>query len=108
MLKKYNVSIKAPKNAPQIADNVIKEFDCEVSDPSSWLEPGTSTQRGLTFLDKKGNQLDSSIFRNMAFFDLDGMRSASDEKAIETLIYKLLYDHYQFEKADVSVTVTSV
>ncbi len=107
MLKKYNISLKANMNAPQIADNILKEFACEVSDPSIWLSPGTTTEKGLTFLDKKGKQLVSSIFRNQAYFEPDKMHSATDEKAIESLIYTILFEHYQFGKTDVKVIVTS-
>lgn len=106
MLRKYNISILAQKNAPQIADNIVRDFDCAISEPSVWLSPGTTTEKGLTFLDKKGNQLVSSIFKNQAFFKTDIDVSQTEENAIENLIYAVLFEHYHFEKADVNVMVT--
>ncbi|MEO8403122.1 MAG: hypothetical protein ABI480_00950 [Chitinophagaceae bacterium] len=105
MNRKYSITITAHKAAPQIADNIVRDFDCSISEPSIFLEAGTTTEKGLTFLDKKGNQLVSSIFKNQAFFKQDTEHAQSEEKAIEALIYDVLYEHYHFEKADVKVIV---
>jgi len=105
MLRKYIISIQPLKNAAQIADNVMKEFACEISDPSIYLSPG-STNKGLTFLDAKGNQLESSIFKNQAYFEMENLTQATEESAVEKLVYSLLFEHYQFGKDDVKIMVT--
>lgn len=102
--RKYNVSIIAHKNAPQIADNTPMNFDCLVSEPSIWIDAGTTTAKGLSFVDKSGGQLNSSLFRNQAFFHVEN--DQSEEKAIESLVYTTLFEHYSFEKSDVKVIVT--
>ena len=106
MLRKYTISIQPLKNAAQIADNVMKEFACEISDPSIYLSPG-STNKGLTFLDAKGNQLESSIFKNQAYFEMENLTQATEESAVEKLVYSLLFEHYQFGKDDVKIMVTA-
>ena len=105
MLRKYTISIQPIKNAAQIADNVMKEFGCEISEPSIYLSPG-STNKGLTFLDAKGNQLESSIFKNQAYFHTENIPPVSEEKAIETLVYTILFEHYQFGHDDIKIMVT--
>lgn len=102
-LRKYTISISGQKKAPQIADNIPKNFGCAVSEPSSWLAPGT-LEKGLTFLDKKGNPLLSSIFINQAYFYTD--LAAKEESGIEQLVYAILFEHYNFEKNDIQVVVT--
>ena len=103
-LTKYSVSIVAHNLAPQIADNVSKEFDCVISEPSVWLFPGTTSERGLSFVDKNGKALRSSIFKDLAFFYMEN--APTEEKAIESLISSNLFEHYSFEKADIKVIVT--
>ena len=84
----------------------MKEFGCEISDPSVYLSPG-STNKGLTFLDAKGNQLESPIFKNQAYFEMENLTQATEESAVEKLVYSLLYEHYQFGKDDVKIMVTA-
>ena len=103
-LRKYSISIVAHKNAPQMADNVLRDFDCAISEPSIWLLPGSTTAKGLSFLDKKGNPLNSSIFKNQAFFNGDDAQA--EEKSIEKMVYGVLFDSYSFEKSDTKVIVT--
>lgn len=105
-LRKYSIAIIAHKSAPQIADNVLRDFDCAISEPSVWLLPGSTTEKGLSFLDKSGNPLNSSIFKNQAYFHTDTAQGESEEKALETLVYAILFDCYHFEKADVKVIIT--
>jgi hypothetical protein len=102
-LRKYIISIIDQKKAPQIADNIPKDFGCVVSEPSSWLTPET-LEKGLTFLDKKGNLLHSSIFKHQAYFHAD--IAASEERGIELLVSASLFEHYNFEKNDIKVLVT--
>jgi hypothetical protein len=105
-LRKYNISIIAQKNAPKIADNVLKDFDCEISEPSAWLLPGTTNEKGLSFLDKKGNPLNSPLFKNQAYFHVDTVQAQTEEEAVELLIYTILFDCYTFGKSDAKVIVT--
>lgn len=106
MLRKYAISILTRKNAAQIADNILKDFDCVISEPSTWLSPGTTTESGLTFLEKNGRQLHSALFKNQAYFNSGNVKVQKESETIEALIYNVLFDHYHFESADVKVTVT--
>jgi hypothetical protein len=90
--------------APQIADNVLRSFDCIVSEPSSWILQGMTNEKGLTFIDIGGKVLHSSIFKHQAYFQME--TEQSEENAIERLIYGVLFEHYSFEKSDVRIAVT--
>jgi hypothetical protein len=107
MLRKYNISITTSKNAPQIADNILRNFDCCISDPSVWLTPAPGNGMGLTFLNKTGSQLDSAIFKNQAFFNPDHLPVNSEAQMIAKLVYSNLYEHYRFEQKDIKVSVTA-
>ena len=105
MIREYAITIKSGKNAPQIADNVLKEFRCSISEPSTWLTPGTTTERGLTFLDKKGNVLESSLFKHQAFFQRDEHAKVSEKSEIQELVYAIITEHYHIVRADIDVKV---
>lgn len=106
MLRKYNISITTRKNAPQIADNILRDFDCEISEPSVWLSPGTTSENGLTFLEKNGKQLNSAIFKNQAYFNSGDLKNQKEADMIGALVSTILFEHYSFESADVKVIVT--
>jgi hypothetical protein len=102
-LRKYHISISTNKNAPQIADNILRSFDCIISQPSSWLLQGMTDEKGLTFFDEGGNLLHSSIFKHQAYFHSDERQT--EKSAIELLIYTTLFDHYSFERKDMRIVV---
>ena len=108
MTRNYTVTIQTRKDAPQIADNVLKEFRCCISEPSAWLTPGTTTERGLTFQDKKGNTLDSSLFKHQAFFHRNEQTSITEKAEIEELIYTIITEHYHILRADINVKIAEV
>jgi hypothetical protein len=103
-LRKYHIVLSANKRAPQIADNVLRSFDCIISEPSSWILQGMTNEKGLTFLDLGGKVLHSSIFKHQAYFQSE--IEQTEEGAIEGLIYTILFEHYSFEKADVKIAIT--
>jgi hypothetical protein len=107
MTREYTVTIQTQKNAPQIADNVLKEFRCSISEPSVWLTPGITTERGLTFQDKKGNTLNSSLFKHQAYFQ-GNQTSRSETAEIEELIYTIITEHYHIIRADIKVKVSEI
>jgi len=106
MFRKYTISIISKDDAPEIADNVLKEFGCSVSEPSNWLTPGLTTERGLTFITKRGKELDSFIFRHQPYFNPETDRKVPEEKEIEALIYSALFEYYQLEKSEIKVMVS--
>jgi len=105
MTRRYIIMIKSGKNAPQIADNVLKDFGCSVSEPSEWLHPGTTIVRGLTFLDKKGKTLESSIFKHQAYFNPQKDNLVPEETEIEQLVYDAIAEHYRLGPGDINVQV---
>ena len=105
MLRKYSITIISGKNAPQIADNVQRHFNCWVSEPSSWVAAGSTDEKGLTFLDSDGDGLKSEIFKNQAYFNPGNTAGQPEDETIRSFIYAALMEHYRFEKTDIEVAV---
>jgi hypothetical protein len=108
MLRKYNVSIvvrESELNA-QLADNIATDFDCLVSEPSIWLAAGLSSEKGLSFLDKQGGPLRSSVFKDQAYFGQPDSSPQKEENAIIAYIHATLSGLYLFETKHVKVKVT--
>ncbi len=105
MDRNYNIEITSKEGSPLIADNVLRKFDCSISDPSKWVTPGTTLEKGLTFLDTKGQDLNSLLFKNQAFFSAPVSIKHTEAESIEAFIYLMLFEHYNFERADITVKV---
>jgi hypothetical protein len=105
MVRKYSVSISVRESDPQLADNIATDFDCLVSEPSLWLAVGLTSEKGLSFLDKQGGPLRSTVFKDQAYFGEAG-KPQKEEKAIVAFIHQSLFSVYQFETKSVKVKVT--
>lgn len=108
MTRQYTISIRSGKKDPQIADNIIKDFRCVISEPSVWLTNGNTTERGLTFLNKNGSKLNSSLFKHQAYFHRAENRLTSEEKEIEELIYNIIVEHYHIVRPYIRVKVSEM
>jgi len=106
MFRKYHITIISDKNAPEMADSVLKDFGCSVSEPSNWLPPDNGV-RGLTFLDKKGKELSSFLFQHQPYFNVERDDSFSESQEIEALIFERLQEYYHVDPQDVKVKVTA-
>ena len=105
MFRRYNIAIVSSKDAPQMADSVLKDFGCSVSEPSNWLPPGNGV-RGLTFLDKKGKELNSFLFKHQPYFNVERNDAFSESQEIEALIFEKLQEYYHVDANEVLVKVT--
>lgn len=107
MLRKYSVSITVREADSQLADNIATDFDCLVSEPSLWLAVGLTSEKGLSFLDKQGGPLRSSVFKDQAYFGQpDDTSEQKEEKAIAAFIHQSLFVVYHFETKHVKVKVS--
>ena len=106
MLRKYSVSITVREADWQLADNIATDFDCLVSEPSLWLAIGLTSEKGLSFLDKQGGPLRSTVFKDQAYFGEADAPEQKEEKAIVAFIHQSLFLVYHFETKHVKVKVT--
>jgi hypothetical protein len=106
MLRKYSVSITVRSAESQLADNIATDFDCLISEPSLWLAVGLTSEKGLSFLDKQGGPLRSSVFKDQAYFGQKDAKEQTEEKAITAFIHQSLFAVYNFETKHVKVKVT--
>jgi hypothetical protein len=106
MLRKYSVSITVREAESQLADNIATDFDCLISEPSLWLAVGLTSEKGLSFLDKQGGPLRSSVFKDQAYFGEADSSEQKEEKAIVAFIHQSLFGVYNFETKHVKVKVT--
>ncbi len=105
MFRRYKISISVKEDAAQLADNIPKEFGCSISEPSNWIQRGTTTERGLTVLNGKGTEIKSFIFKHQPFFNPDTERTLKEENEIETFVYESLAEHYSLETGQVKIVV---
>ena len=88
-----------------LAQEVPKEFGCTISDPSNWLEYGATKERGLTFIDKLGKELDSGIFKHQSYFHLLPEDADDEKEEIYQLVYHALSEHFPFQDDEVRIVV---
>ena len=105
MFRRYTIDIEINEAAATNAVGVVKRFGCSVSEPSSWVEYGTTKERSLTFLDQNGQELNSSVFPHQPYFNslADKMETEIDE--IKEFIYSKLSEHFHLAPDNVEITV---
>lgn len=108
MFRKYNIKINIKDNSSGCEEEVSKIFGCSITEPSNWVEYGTTKERGLTFLDKEGKELDSVIFKHQQYFNSLDDKKSSEKNEIKELICQTLFKHYHLNSEDVSVTIIEV
>jgi hypothetical protein len=106
MFRRYKISIELTGEAKQTKEEVLKIFGCSVSEPSNWVEYGSSLERGLTFLDETGKELDSFVFKHQARFNTLEEKTGSEEKEIKELIHAALLEHYNIPPEEVKIKVS--
>lgn len=106
MFRRYVISIELADAAVGDLNGLQTELGCSITEPSNWVVYGSTTERGLTFLDSDGKELVSTIFAHQPIFKaLD--RKAGDEVAeIRSLLYRLIASHYPVTASDLRIKVT--
>src|SRR2546423_12850135 len=105
MFRRYDISVDIKESEPKLKIEIQNLFGCSVSEPSNWAEYGSTKERGLTFLDKDGQELNSNIFHHQSFFNSMEEKKGSEEEEIRELICKTLSDHYQIDPSGVKIIV---
>ncbi len=80
-------------------------FGCSVTEPSNWLPYGTTKERGLTFLDKAGKELISSVFKHQSYFNLLSEKTLSEKNEIKELVYSSILEHYCIKADELTINV---
>ena|ERR1700730_14668392 len=105
MFRRYKISITVDKEIPEIENQIPAELGCTISDPSNWIERGSTEERGLTFTNKKGDEIDSPIFQHQHFFNPGNDKKLKENEEISGLIYSALLENFQLETTEVKVVV---
>ena len=105
MFRRYVIYIELTGAATVDLQNVEKEFGCSISEPSNWVEYGSTKGRGLTFLDKEGKELSSSVFVHQHVFNASRAEGDSEIDEIKDVVYQMLSRHYPVTPADVRIIV---
>jgi len=106
MYRKYNIAIQLNTEPNVDNDELLKIFGCSISEPSNWVDYGTTRERGLTFLDKNGKELDSIVFEHQPYFNSVDEKNVSEKDEIKELIYQFLLKHYHIQPGDIIVKVS--
>jgi hypothetical protein len=105
MFRRYNISIIIDENAPLVGYNIPTEFGCTISEPSNWVERGLTEERGLTFIDQTGEEINSLIFKHQPYFNPHNEEMIKEEEEIRDLVYSSLNEHCPLGTEDVKVLV---
>jgi hypothetical protein len=106
MFRKYNLAIHVNENVTFQNDALLKQFGCSVSEPSNWVAYGSTLERGLTFLDKNGKELNSIVFAHQPFFNPMEEKDVSEKDEIRELICQAVIKNYDISPNDMTIDVT--
>ncbi len=106
MFRRYTISIEVNDAVAKHIDGIEKVFGCSISEPSNWVEYGSTKERGLTFLDREGHELASPIFKHQPYFTSPEDREESEVDEIKRHIFNALARHCLLTPADVKIKVT--
>lgn len=106
MFRRYTIAIKASDEAVQRLNAVNKLLGCSVSEPSNWVEYGSTKERGLTFLDKDGRELTSSVFLHQPCFSSMKDKKDNEIDEITQFVFNALNKLYPLTQDDVKIKVT--
>lgn len=103
MFRRYTISIEVSDTSSLPSNGFEKVLGCSISEPSNWVEYGTTTERGLTFLDRQGRELISPVFLHQPFLTSSNAENEIDE--IKVLIFDSLAKHYAITPEDIKIRV---
>ena len=106
MFRQYEISIVIDKNDPEISYDIPTKFGCTISEPSNWVERGLTEERGLTFVDQKGEEIDSIVFKHQPYFNPRNEKMDKEEEEIKDFVYLSLLEHFPFGIDEVKVLVS--
>lgn len=105
MFRRYSIVIEPSDMTAELLSPVDKILGCSVSEPSNWVEYGSTKERGLTFLDKDGCELTSSIFLHQAYFASVKNKEENEIDEIKKFVFNALNKYYPITQDDVKIRV---
>jgi hypothetical protein len=106
MKRKFTISIKPTKQGVVLPDDLAHVFGCYISEAGEVESSSHTKERKLTFIDEKGNELNSDVFEDLAFFYRPD-DVVPEEHEIQKLICTKLDEVYHLDSSDVLVEVSS-
>ncbi len=105
MFRRYTISIELTNPASVTLDDLEKILGCSISEPSNWVEYGSTKERGLTFLDKEGTELASAVFVHQPLFTALHNNTNNEMDDIKDFVFNILAKHYPITPADIKIRV---
>ena len=106
VFRKYKITIQLKEGANNYNDEFLKILGCSISEPSNWVTYASTRERGLTFLDENGKELDSIVFEHQPMFNSVDDKSLSEKNEIKELIYQTLFKNYHISPEEIIIHVT--
>lgn len=106
MFRKYKIAIQINEGANVYNVELLKIFGCSISEPSNWVAYGSTRERGLTFLDENGKELESIVFEHQPLFNSVDDKNLSEKNEIKELIFQALVKNYRIDPGAISIQVT--
>jgi hypothetical protein len=101
--RRYQIFITSRHHQP-LPDGLLSELGCSISEPSNWIEQGNTGERGLTFLDTMGRELDSEVFVHLPIFVKQADKT-TEKKEIEALVFNRVLEVFHLVPDEVHVHV---
>lgn len=105
MFRRYIITIEVNNAAVEHLRDIEKVFGCSISEPSNWVEYGSTKEKGLTFLDKNGHELASPVFIHQPYFPPTKNNAEAEADEIKQFVLDALARHYPITLADVKIKV---
>lgn len=101
--RRYLISID-PRNHHSLPDGLLRQFGCSVTEPSNWITERQTLERGLTFLDHDGHELNSEIFVHLPTFPRTATKS-KEKLEIKAHICDRIRECYHIEPSDLLIHI---
>lgn len=105
MFRRYSIIIEASGEAAEHLNGIEKVLGCSISEPSNWVEYGSTKERGLTFLDENGRELTSPVFVHQPYFIPMADNDESEVAEIRSFVVDALARHRSVKPDDILIKV---
>lgn len=106
MFRRYTIVIEAGGETAEHLNGIEKVLGCSISEPSNWVEYGSTKERGLTFLDENGHELTSPIFVHQPYFTPLADDDESEVSEIRNFVVDALTRHRSVNPDNIRIKVS--
>ena len=107
MYRRYNIRIEVDPGVGCDLSDISPIAGCSISEPSNWVVSDNQHDRGLTFLDRNGKEVESEVLRHQKIFHAAPENGPNEEEEISSFLRMVLREHYLIDEDHVRITVSA-